>query len=61
MKFDVGIMNNQPVPAIVRQVQLAERLPGIGRIIILPQVPGQGFEEREEILTTFADEVMAKV
>ena len=26
MKFDVGFMNNQPVPAIVRQVQLAETL-----------------------------------
>src|SRR5262249_57439468 len=26
MKFDVGIMNNQPVPAIVRQVQFAESL-----------------------------------
>jgi hypothetical protein len=36
-------------------------VPEIGRIIILPQVPGQGFREREEILTTFADEVMAKL
>jgi 5,10-methylenetetrahydromethanopterin reductase len=26
LRFDVGIMNNQPVPDIVRQVQLAERL-----------------------------------
>jgi 5,10-methylenetetrahydromethanopterin reductase len=26
MKFDVGILGNQPVPTIVRQVQLAEAL-----------------------------------
>ena len=26
MKFDVGILGNQPVPALVRQVQLAEEL-----------------------------------
>ena len=26
MKFDIGILGNQPVPTIVRQAQLAESL-----------------------------------
>jgi hypothetical protein len=30
-------------------------------VIILPQNPGQGFLERESILRTFADEVMARL
>ena len=33
----------------------------IARIIILPQNPGRGFLERESILRTFADEVMARL
>lgn len=45
MKFDVGILANQPVPMIVRQVQLAERL---------------GFDTAW-ILEMFADEVIARV
>jgi 5,10-methylenetetrahydromethanopterin reductase len=48
-------------PEVVDQIHRVATVPEIGRIIILPQVPGQGFKEREEILTTFADEVMAKV
>jgi 5,10-methylenetetrahydromethanopterin reductase len=48
-------------PEVVDQVRRVATVPEIGRIIILPQVPGQGFKEREEILTTFADEVMAKI
>ena len=34
---------------------------GIGRIAILPQVPGEGFQQREEILRMFAEGVMARV
>ena len=37
------------------------RVPGIDRIAILPQVPGQGFQQREQILRMFAEEVMARV
>jgi len=40
------------------QVRRVMSVPGIGRIIILPQNPGQGFLERESILRTFAEEVM---
>jgi hypothetical protein len=36
-------------------------VPGIGRIIRLPQVPGQAFVQREQVLRLFADEVMAKL
>jgi 5,10-methylenetetrahydromethanopterin reductase len=43
------------------QVQRVMTVPGIARIIILPQNPGQGFLARESILTTFAEEVMARV
>ena len=34
---------------------------GIGRIILLPQVPGQDFVQREQVLRLFAEEVMARV
>jgi 5,10-methylenetetrahydromethanopterin reductase len=34
---------------------------GIGRIILLPQVPGQAFVEREQVLRLFAEEVVAKI
>ena len=43
------------------QVRRVMSVPAIGRIIILPQNPGQGFLEREAILRTFAGEVMARV
>ncbi|HXH83158.1 MAG TPA: LLM class flavin-dependent oxidoreductase [Candidatus Tectomicrobia bacterium] len=46
---------------VVEQVRRVATVPGIARIVILPQVPGQGFGTREEILTLFADEVMARV
>lgn len=46
---------------VVAQVRRVATVPEIRRIIILPQVPGPGFSEREEILKTFADEVMAKI
>jgi 5,10-methylenetetrahydromethanopterin reductase len=58
----VDLMALAGTPAeVVEQVRRVTTVPEIRRIIILPQVPGQGFSEREEILTTFADEVMAKV
>jgi len=34
---------------------------GVGRIILLPQVPGQDFVEREEVLRLFAEQVMARL
>ena len=39
-------------------VQALDAVPEIGRIILLPQVPGSGFDSREHILTLFAEEVM---
>jgi len=46
---------------VVDQVRRVMTVPEVGGIIILPQVPGLGFAERERILKTFADEVMARV
>jgi 5,10-methylenetetrahydromethanopterin reductase len=43
------------------QVRRVMGVPGIGRIILLPQVPGQEFVQREQVLRLFADEVMAKL
>lgn len=43
------------------QVRRVMTVREIGRIIILPQAPGEGFATRESILRTFADEVMARV
>jgi 5,10-methylenetetrahydromethanopterin reductase len=43
------------------QVRRVMTVPEIGRIIILPQNPGQGFLERESILKIFAEQVMARV
>lgn len=43
------------------QVRGVMGVPGIGRIILLPQVPGQDFVQREQVLRLFADEVMARV
>ena len=43
------------------QVQRVMTVKEIGRIIILPQNPGQGFLERESILNVFAEQVMARV
>lgn len=34
---------------------------GVGRIILLPQVPGQDFVEREQVLRLFAEQVMARL
>ena len=43
------------------QVQGIIGVGGVGRIILLPQVPGQDFVEREEVLRLFAEQVMARL
>jgi len=49
-------------PEEVREQVLAIMgIPGVRRIILLPQVPGQAFVEREQMLRLFADHVMARV
>jgi alkanesulfonate monooxygenase SsuD/methylene tetrahydromethanopterin reductase-like flavin-dependent oxidoreductase (luciferase family) len=49
-------------PEEVREsVRRVMTVPEIGRIILLPQVPGEGFAAREHIFTLFAEEVMAKI
>jgi alkanesulfonate monooxygenase SsuD/methylene tetrahydromethanopterin reductase-like flavin-dependent oxidoreductase (luciferase family) len=58
----VDMMALAGTPAeVVEQVRRVATVPEIGRIIVLPQVPGQGYDERETILRTFAEEVMARV
>ena len=46
---------------LVEQVRRLREVPEISRVIILPQVSGAGFMNRDEILTMFASEVMARV
>ncbi|MBI3825895.1 MAG: LLM class flavin-dependent oxidoreductase [Candidatus Rokubacteria bacterium] len=46
---------------VVEQVRGIATLPAIDRVIVLPQVPGEGFIERESILQLFAEEVIARV
>jgi 5,10-methylenetetrahydromethanopterin reductase len=49
-------------PEDVRErVREIARIPEIRRIAVLPQVPGEGFIERERIIRMFAEEVMAHV
>ena len=43
------------------QVRAIIGVGGVGRIILLPQVPGQAFVEREEVLRLFAEQVMARL
>ncbi len=43
------------------QVRAIMGVGGVGRIILLPQVPGQAFVEREEVLRLFAEQVMARL
>jgi len=43
------------------QVRAIMEVWGVGRIILLPQVPGQAFVEREEVLRLFAEQVMARL
>jgi 5,10-methylenetetrahydromethanopterin reductase len=46
---------------VVEQVRRLREVPEIRRVIILPQVPGTDFIEREAILKMFAEEVIARV
>jgi 5,10-methylenetetrahydromethanopterin reductase len=46
---------------VVAQVRRVQEVPEVRRIIVLPQVPGLGVGARAEILTLFAEEVMARV
>jgi 5,10-methylenetetrahydromethanopterin reductase len=58
----VDMMALAGAPEEVReQVQRVMTVPEIARIILLPQNPGQGFIERESILRTFAEQVMARL
>ena len=58
----VDLMALAGTPEEVReQVRRVMTVSEIGRIILLPQVPGTGFDSREHILTLFAEEVMARV
>ena len=43
------------------QVRAIMGVGGVGRVILLPQVPGQAFVEREEVLRLFAEQVMARL
>ena len=58
----VELMALAGTPDDVReQVQRVMTVPEIGRIILFPQAPGEGFVAREAILRSFADDVMARV
>ena len=58
----VNLMALAGTPEEVRaQVARVASVAGMNRIAILPQVPGQGFQQREHILRMFAEEVMARV
>jgi alkanesulfonate monooxygenase SsuD/methylene tetrahydromethanopterin reductase-like flavin-dependent oxidoreductase (luciferase family) len=58
----VDMMALAGTPDEVReQVRRVMTVPEVARIILLPQNPGQGFLEREAILRTFAEQVMARV
>jgi len=58
----VDLMALAGTPEDVReQVRRLASVAGLRRVIIFPQAPDAGFSAREEILTLFADEVMARV
>jgi 5,10-methylenetetrahydromethanopterin reductase len=58
----VDLMALAGTPDDVReQVQRVATVGGVNRIILLPQVPGQDFVEREQVLRLFADKVMARL
>ena len=58
----VDLMALAGTPEEVReQVERVASVPGIDRIAILPQVPGEGFQQREHILRMFAEDVMARI
>jgi len=58
----VDLMALAGTPDDVReQVERVAGVGGVNRIILLPQVPGQDFVQREQVLRLFADQVMARV
>jgi 5,10-methylenetetrahydromethanopterin reductase len=58
----VDLMALAGTPEDVReQVARVAGVGGVGRIILLPQVPGQDFVQREQVLRLFADQVMARI
>ncbi len=58
----VDLMALAGSPEDVReQVQRVAAVGGVRRIILLPQVPGHDFVEREQVLRLFADHVMARL
>jgi 5,10-methylenetetrahydromethanopterin reductase len=58
----VDLMALAGTPDDVReQVERVAGVGGINRIILLPQVPGQDFVQREQVLRLFADQVMARL
>jgi 5,10-methylenetetrahydromethanopterin reductase len=58
----VDMMALAGTPAeVTEQVRRLRDVPEIRRVIILPQVPDDGFIDREAILKMFAEEVMARV
>jgi 5,10-methylenetetrahydromethanopterin reductase len=58
----VDLMALAGTPDDVReQVRRLQTVPRLSRVIVFPQVPEAGFSAREEILTLFADEVMARL
>ena len=57
----VSLMALAGTPEEVRaQVRRVLTVPEIRRVILLPQVPDEGFVAREHILTLFAEEVMGR-
>ena len=58
----VDLMALAGTPDDVReQVARVIGVGGVGRIILLPQVPGRDFVEREQVLRLFAEQVMARL
>ena len=58
----VDLMALAGTPDEVReQVQRVAGVGGVNRIILLPQVPGQDFVQREQVLRLFAEQVMARL
>ncbi len=58
----VDLMALAGTPDDVReQVQRVASVGGVNRIILLPQVPGQDFVQREQVLRLFAEQVMARL
>jgi 5,10-methylenetetrahydromethanopterin reductase len=58
----VDLMALAGTPDDVReQVQRVAGVGGVNRVILLPQVPGQDFVQREQVLRLFAEQVMARL